>query len=238
MGTTLPFSKSRVNAAGDGLRAYFTNDDPTANDLHKLTEDLEVIRAFRAAHQLPLTKATMGLRSMVRTEGFELEISQRLKRMTTILDKIVVREPHLDLARMQDLGGCRAVLNSIAEVRAVHRRIRKNDREKRFKDYIEDPAPSGYRGLHVIVEYDGRLIEVQLRTQVQHMWAVTIERLGGSLDADLKSGFGPPEILEFMQMISHVNSIEEAGEVVDQTTLDQLGTLRARADAYLRGGQP
>jgi ppGpp synthetase/RelA/SpoT-type nucleotidyltranferase len=63
-----------------------------------------VLVAYRAAHQYPLVKATNSLRMAVRAEGCRIEVSQRLKRMNTILDKLR-REPEMDLSRMQDFGG-------------------------------------------------------------------------------------------------------------------------------------
>ncbi len=45
----------------------------------------------------------MGLRSMVRTERCQIEVSQRLKRVPTIIDKLL-REPTMQLANMQDIG--------------------------------------------------------------------------------------------------------------------------------------
>lgn len=228
----LLYSKSRVNKAADNIRAYVA-DPMHAGDL---SEDFEVVVAFRAAHQLPLTKASMGLRSMVKTEACLVQVSQRLKRIPTILDKLI-RQPEMALARMQDVGGCRAVLANIDEVRRVQRRIHRNGKQRRMVDYIATPAPSGYRGVHVIVEYDDRMIEVQLRTEVQHHWAVTVERLGGSLNEDLKSGYGPDEVLNLLAAISQGAAIEEAGGTVDQTLRDEISRLRVEADQYLRGGR-
>jgi putative GTP pyrophosphokinase len=130
---------------------------------------------YRAAHQYPLIKANMGLRSAVRTVGCRVEVSQRLKRFRAILDKLV-REPKMGLPTMQDIGGCRAVLGSIEEIRRVERRLRKNP-ILRYADYITTPRPSGYRGIHVVVGYsdrDGeeRAIEVQLRAPMMHEWAI------------------------------------------------------------------
>lgn len=53
----------------------------------------------------------MGLRSCLTTEGLELDVSQRLKRLPTIEDKLR-RLPRMDLSSMQDIGGCRAVLDT------------------------------------------------------------------------------------------------------------------------------
>jgi (p)ppGpp synthase/HD superfamily hydrolase len=152
-------SKSQVNKAGKTLRKW-RDADPT-----QVRAAFDVLLAFRAAHQYPLTKATMGLRSMVRTEACQVEVSQRLKRVPTMIDKLV-REPTMPLASMQDIGGCRAVLRDVAEVRRVQRRLAKNRPPVRLNDYIANPRPSGYRGVHLIVVYDGRHIEVQLRTEV------------------------------------------------------------------------
>ncbi|WP_195210401.1 RelA/SpoT domain-containing protein [Actinomarinicola tropica] len=197
---------------------------------------LAVLLAHRAAHRLPLTKATMGLRSVVKTEHCVVEVSQRLKRVPTIIEKLTVREPTMQLANMQDIGGCRAVLDSIDEVRRVQRRLSKNRPPLRVSDYISESRRSGYRGVHVVVQYDGRPIEVQLRTQVMHEWAITVERLGGRLGEDLKSGYGPPEVLDLLGGISEVMAIEEQGGVVPTEALTRLSSLREAALPFLGGG--
>jgi ppGpp synthetase/RelA/SpoT-type nucleotidyltranferase len=177
----------------------------------------------------------MGLRSMVRSEQCDVEVSQRLKRVPTILDKLL-REPTMQLANMQDLGGCRAVLNSIGEVRRVQRRLVRNRPPLRVSDYIAEPRASGYRGVHVVVEYDGRAVEVQLRTQVMHEWAITVERVGGRLGEDLKSGDGPRPVLDLLEGISEVMAVEEEGGVVGPDALDWLSSLRQSALPFLGGG--
>lgn len=94
-------SKSQVRNAGRTLRRYMRSEDISDDELERA---ITVIQQYRAAHQIPLTKANNGLRSMVRTEGCQVEVSQRLKRFRTILDKLV-RLPNLPLSTMQDIGG-------------------------------------------------------------------------------------------------------------------------------------
>lgn len=202
-------------------------------DPERLRAAYQTLLAFRAAHALPLTKANNGLRSMVRTEGCEVEVSQRLKRVPTIMDKLV-REPTLPLSSMQDIGGCRAVLNSIDEVRRVEVRLRKNRPPIGYSDYISTPRSSGYRGVHVIVTYDDRAIEVQLRTQVMHAWAITVERLGWVVQSNLK-GDGSHPVQDLMAAISEAMAIEEHGGQVPQSLLTEMTTLRQRASPYLEG---
>lgn len=225
-------SKSQVNKAGKTLRR--ARREHIAQDRYRAA--LDILLAHRAAHRAPLTKATMGLRSVVRTEQCEVEVSQRLKRVPTIIDKLV-REPTMPLASMQDVGGCRAVLNSIDEVRRIQRRLARNRPPLRVSDYIVEARSSGYRAVHVVVQYDDRPIEVQLRTQAMHEWAITVERLGGRLGEDLKSGYGPPAVLELLGRISEAMAIEEEGGIVSQEALDRLGGLRQAALPFLGGGQ-
>jgi putative GTP pyrophosphokinase len=224
-----PPTKSQVNKAGKTLRA-FTQGQSVSNSKRRAA--LEVLRRFRAAHATPLTKANMGLRSVVQTEGCRVEVSQRLKRVATILDKLT-REPTMQLANMQDIGGCRAVLDNIDEVRRVQKRFSKNRPPSRVNDYIQGPRSSGYRAVHVVVAYDDRNIEVQLRTRVMHEWAFTVERLGGRLQADLKSGQGPQPMLDLLEAISQAMALEERGETVDSALMDRLGALRQGALPYL-----
>ena len=229
-------SKSQVDKAGRIIREHFADPKLLDSDSEaNLSGAFGVLVDYRSAHQYPLGKANMGLRSMVTTAGCPVEITQRLKRIPTIVDKLR-REPTIRLSTMQDIGGCRAVLNSIDEIRRVERRLKKNRPPVRVSDYITTPRDSGYRGVHVIVAYDDRMIEVQLRTQAMHEWAITVERLSGRLGEDLKSGRGPHQVRDLLESISEAMAIEEAGGVVEQVLSERVRELRELADPFLRGG--
>ena len=81
-------------------------------------------------------------------------LSGLLKRAPTILGKLV-REPNMQLSTMQDIAGCRAVLDSVTQLRAVQERF-KTETIVRLDDYIERPKASGYRGVHLVVRYTDR----------------------------------------------------------------------------------
>lgn len=66
-------------------------------------------------------------------------------------------------------------------------------------DYVTEPKPSGYRAFHVVVERDSRLIEVQIRTALQHRWAVNVESIGPRVGYALKDGVGPEPLLEYFR---------------------------------------
>jgi putative GTP pyrophosphokinase len=225
-------TNSQVKKAGKVLRRWGMGE---LIDEGEYRAALAILLSFRAAHKNPLAKATMGLRSMVRTEGCRVEVTQRLKRVPTIIDKLG-REPTMQLATMQDIGGCRAVLGSVDDVQRVQKRLCKNRPPLRVSDYIQSPRESGYRGVHVIVSYDARAIEVQLRTRVMHEWAITVERLSGRLQEDLKSSRGPEPLLALLAAISEAMALEEVGEQVGEDLLARMSNLRKAAVPWLGGG--
>lgn len=168
----------------------------------------------------------MGLRSMLKTEGM-VDVTQRLKRFPTILDKLV-REPSLPLSKMQDIGGVRAILPSVQEVRRVESRLRKRRPVIRYSDYITNPRTSGYRGVHVVVEYSGRNIEVQLRTRTMPEWAYTVEQLSGRYGQNYKRD-GDSPIQRLMAVISEAMTLEEQGSSVSEELLATMKRLRTDA---------
>lgn len=224
-------TSSQVKKAGRTLRRHRRGEAVPAA---QVTAALELVQGFRAAHQIPLVKANNGLRSMVRSEGCAVEVSQRLKRFRTILDKLD-REPNLPLSSMQDIGGCRAILASVDEVRRVEARLKKNRPPVGYSDYITNPRTSGYRGVHVIVDYDGCQIEVQLRTRVMHEWAIAVERLSSRLGENLK-GDGQHAVQELLAAISGAMALEEVGGIVDDSLSSEIVRLRDVAAPFLPGG--
>jgi len=226
-------TKAQVNKAGRTIRGKMRGEPVSQDDFQWA---LGMLRKFRAAHRIPLTKATMGLRSAVVAQGCRMEVTQRLKRATTILDKLV-REPTMAFSTMQDIGGCRAVLGTLDEVRQVQQRLMKRGGRfpERIYDYISTPRESGYRGVHAIVQYDNRKIEIQLRTRVMHEWAIYVELLSAQLQFDLKGAQGPREVLEWLEAVSRAMALEEKGIVVDRALVDQISELRETGTTYLEG---
>jgi putative GTP pyrophosphokinase len=229
----LKFSKGEVDRAANTWRASAANDWLGA-DIAEANRALDVIDHFRACHGYPLQKATMGLRSSVATEGIHpVRVTQRHKRFTTILDKLA-REPNMKLSRMQDIGGCRAVLPDVVAVERLRHRLERRSGFVKTYDYLTEPKRSGYRGIHVILAYDERLIEVQLRTQRMHDWAITVERLSGRLNLDLKSSKGPPELLDFLETVATIDHMLETGIPVTDELRSAADAARAKALELIR----
>ena len=139
------------------------------------------------------------------------------------------------LSTMRDIGGCRAVVGSMDELRWVEARfIKRSDGPVvDHHDYVANPKSSGYRAVHLTVCYDERLIEVQLRTPVMHEWAITVERLSGRLGEDFKGGEGQAEIQAFLQVASEAMAIEEADGIVSPGFAARVTELRLAALPFL-----
>src|SRR5690606_27307562 len=107
---------------------------------------------------------------------------------------------------------CRAILGDIQQVNALIEHCRHNFphsiKGKEF-DYINDPKLDGYRSHHIVfcfnakgdrAEYDGRRIELQIRTQLQHAWATAVEAVGLFRDEDMKAGEGDENWLRLFKL--------------------------------------
>jgi len=173
-------SKTRVALAGNNVRKN-----------RATFEDLNVIDTWRAAHRAVLNTFQAILRT--RTRFKDIVVAQRHKRKMTIFDKLK-RFQGMNLARMDNVAGCRLIFNSVEELyefrsefhRAKFKHKLKNDVDK--YDYIKHPKKTGYRGIHDVYEYDvnsksgkqykGSLVEIQYRTTAQHAWATCVEVIG------------------------------------------------------------
>ena len=101
-----------------------------------------------------------------------VEIQHRIKHTAGVWRKM--READIPLDEVHDLFAFRIIVptepDCYVALAAVHRCF--EPEPFRFKDYIESPKPNGYRSLHTTVrDEDGRLFEVQIRTQAMHQAA-------------------------------------------------------------------
>src|SRR5262249_6201107 len=52
----------------------------------------------------------------------------------------------------------------------------------------------GYRAVHCIARFEGKSIEIQVRSRLQHLWAEVSERLSDKVGIELKYGSGPDDL--------------------------------------------
>jgi ppGpp synthetase/RelA/SpoT-type nucleotidyltranferase len=232
--TTPRFTKNEVRDAGDILltppplsdSALWDRETETAREKYSHAQD--VINNWRSAHGYPLWVFQRTLRTKAALVDDHALVSQRLKRLQAIRLKLSLHR-NMSLSQMQDIGGCRAVVHSVDaayELASIYERNRSLRHTLRRKtDYISTPRASGYRGIHLIYKYQGRVagpfdtlqIEMQIRTEVQHIWATAVETVGSFLSQALKSSLGQDVWLRFFALMGSATAKREQTSLVGGT---------------------
>ncbi|GHV08363.1 (p)ppGpp synthetase [Campylobacterota bacterium] len=208
------FSRKAINRSGEILVSNNVNSQEYESALQMLND-------WRALHLVPLNTFQATLRSYVKSvAGRNSIVAQRLKRVPTILDKMQNRQQQMQLGRMQDVGGLRAIVASNELVRKIERkydRSRTKHHLERKSDYIAVPKASGYRGIHIVYkysspekpDYDGLFIEIQLRTKLQHLWATAVETVDFFFLESLKYSQGADDWQKFFKLVSAIFALME-----------------------------
>jgi hypothetical protein len=219
------YSKGQVDNAGTVLA--FPHDYGE----EELEHSYEVIGNWRSCHNFPLNTLQIYLRRKARQLDQHSLIAQRIKRLSSIRHKLE-RYPGMKLSRMQDIGGCRAVLSSVGHVQELLAAYKRSDIKHKLirdDDYIKQPKRSGYRGVHLIYRYfsdrndtyNGLSIEIQMRSSLQHAWATAVETVGTFIHQALKSSQGAEEWLRFFALMGTALALREHTTLVPGTPTDK-----------------
>lgn len=194
----MKYSRKEIDRAGFAL---IGDADP-----FKRQQASALVEDWRKSHWLVLRELKDELKTHLNNSGIHIEIeSHRIKRMQSILEKLRNnKENKMGLGGLQDIGGLRFVFSDMAALKSAIDVIKdytpKNFELKKISDYIYvEPKESGYRSMHFIykyksenIEYDGLQIELQVRTVLQHYWAMAVETAslisGDSLKASVNDG--------------------------------------------------
>jgi putative GTP pyrophosphokinase len=228
MSFTLPdFTRGQINRAGVALLDQAAIAEAKA-------AALALINHWRACHAYPINTFQATLRWRLRKVCAKPLVATRLKRLPSIVRKLETNHG-MQLVRMQDVGGLRAVVDSVAQVRKLQEIYCEGGLIHELvdvDDYIENPKPSGYRSLHLIYRYrnpsapayNGLSLELQFRTRLQHAWATAVETIGSFLNQALKSSEGPAEWLDYFKVVSSAFALIEKCPVVAEHA--ELSTAR------------
>lgn len=189
-----PRSKREVNRAGKAIA------DGKGTDA-----DLQLVDQWRAAHGYVINTFQIFFKRRIEKVNAGIEFAQRLKRRSTVIDKITRRHPDgrplmSDVTSMQDFAGCRLIFDNLEDLtrfrdyvhssKSMEHVVHKLRHDPSKYDYIHHPKASGYRGIHDVYAHyprahrrgskesepwHGLLVEVQYRTRVQHAWATALE---------------------------------------------------------------
>lgn len=130
-----------------------------------------------------------GLRAQYELEGVHMPVefvTGRVKPLASIYDKTLEKnipfKPSSELAEeLPDIAGLRIMCQFVDDIGKVVDTLRKRTdiRVIEERDYISHKKPSGYRSLHLIIEYPVQTIrgektilaEIQIRTLAMNFWA-------------------------------------------------------------------
>lgn len=176
-------------------------------------DDLDLLQEYRKSYTEPLSLTFNKLVQIKNTVGRDGIIAFRLKRIRTIINK-VLRNPKMQLNRMGDIAGVRLILNNDDQIQRALKLIESEfEISGNIRDYIKAPKKIGYRGLHVYIKdpKHGKRIEVQLRTREDHNWSTLVEITDLLYNTRLKElGYNNmPELGEFHSLISRKEELTE-----------------------------
>lgn len=132
----------------------------------QLAEDERLNKPERQ-HQIELaiTKIKNGLAEL-KIEG---EVYGREKHLASVYSKL--KDKNLTLSQIYDLMAIRVIVESVEECYLVLGKINGMFTiiPNRFKDYIANPKPNGYKSIHTgVLSENNRPIEIQIRTKEMH----------------------------------------------------------------------
>jgi hypothetical protein len=201
---------------------------------------IDVINNWRVAHSYPLNAIAMNLQNRAGRRDVYAVVARRLKRLPSIEAKLR-RFRSMRLLQMQDIGGCRAVMKDILDVEQLVADYDESDANRRshervaYKDYIHDPKPDGYRSVHLVYafkgttpqtrRYDGQMIEVQIRSELQHAWATAVETVDTFTGQALKANAGETAWSRFFSLMGTAIARREQTALVPGTPANERELL-------------
>lgn len=229
----LKYSRKDINKAGRILR------DNQASETDQEWA-LSVLDHWRVIHSYPMQVFYMRLRNTSKVLDKKSFISQRLKRTYSIIAKLRRsyhgHSPSIELYQIQDIAGCRTTLSSVGLAKQLcEEKYIKGELKHKLatkKDYIKEPKPDGYRGIHLIYKYksdkerkkkyNDLFVEIQIRSRLQHLWATAVETAGLFTKQAIKSSEGSPDWIEFFKLLSSAFAKIENCPIVPGTPNDEM----------------
>ena len=216
----MKYSRDQINKAGKALL-----EGPEMGfaytDAHLIVDD------WRRLHMTPLEELVRDVTRLLAQAGVTADFSShRLKRMTSIVAKLR-HNPGMGLGGLQDIGGARFVFHDIQTLLKAQEIVSRAEfphfvADREVYDYVQSPKTSGYRSIHFAYkyisdnpDYDGLRVELQIRTRLQHDWAMAVEVAELISKSSLKASLGDENWLAFFRLSSAVFARKEQMPVAE-----------------------
>ena len=162
-------SNSEIDQLGDRLRNNCLED----GDLEKLDE-------FRQTYSNIDEQVYELIEDTLKTLRTKLKLvitKRKRKTRQSIVDKLY-RQKKLRLSQMQDIAGCRIIVQGGTQVACkVNKQLVNAFEEKQLRIQSKPRNKDGYRAIHLIVKISKKSYEIQLRTLAQDVFANLVECL-------------------------------------------------------------
>ncbi|MEW6711625.1 MAG: bifunctional (p)ppGpp synthetase/guanosine-3',5'-bis(diphosphate) 3'-pyrophosphohydrolase, partial [Candidatus Riflebacteria bacterium] len=159
-----------------------------------------------------LKAAMQQIQNHLKEFHIKADVSGRPKQAYSIYNKLL--KYNTDLAGLYDFLGIRVITASVKDCYAALGMVHKYWKPipGRFKDYIAVPKPNMYQSLHTSVIFDGKPLEVQIRTDEMHR----IAEEGIAAHWDYKESSGKDATPDYKEKLSWLrNLIDWYQEVKD-----------------------
>jgi putative GTP pyrophosphokinase len=231
-------SKTKIDEAGEILRAWADGVGQEELDEEPQSSAVDLLFEYRVSFSAPLTAVESELAPIVADVAPDAELAGRPKRAAAILAKLM-RFPSMRLTQMDDIAGLRVKFpNGPREVQLLLGRILERWPGAAVKDYVARPKRTGYRAIHAFVPADEHIVEVQLRTACQNLWADEVESAADRLGFRLKDGEGPEALVRYFERAAYKLAIEEQGGTVDEAFQRDFEDLRREVRPYFADRRP
>lgn len=227
------YSKSTVQKAGKDL----TNARLIQVNPERFRACMDILSSWRANHITALNEVTQALKEISKSVDKNAIVVSRLKRIPSIISKLR-KNPTMNLSRMQDIAGCRAIAKNTKSVERIKRKLKRKYQLKE-KNYIKEPKPDGYRSIHLIGKHKNSenknscQVEIQLRTQLQHAWATAVEIVDLFTNQNLKQDIGNDNWKKFFLYTSNEFAKLEGEYYSEELNSQQeLPKLTQKLDIY------
>lgn len=187
-------SKTKIDRLGERLKKGDITDD-----------DLRLLDTYRRSFADAYDEVVGAVRKELGLEP----TGRPAKSTTSIADKL--RRESIRLTQIQDIAGCRLIVPDIANQDQVVQSLSRLFENTNIADRRKKPS-HGYRAVHVIVTHLGKMVEIQVRTALQHLWAEFSEKLSDIVGITVKYGGGNERIqdtlLTMSEAVTKIESIE------------------------------
>jgi len=207
----MDISKKQIQKLGKRIR-----------DNLETPEDNELLINYRTLFEEPLVELNKRLTETINVADFKYVIAGRLKRIKSIKRKLRRPSSHnMDLSRMSDIAATRIIVDSTPSQQAVFDRVVEYFEIDKIKD--KRNGNENYRAIHIYIRDEkDNIIELQIRTLLQQLWADESESYGEQ-SKQLQYNFLIDRAQKYLtNLSSYVNNIENNIKVDFDSLKDDL----------------